>query len=72
MQRRFRTLLGRTIHGEIVRVRLNRACELLAETDLSIAEVAVKAGFRHQEYLGAVLKAASGQTPRQYRKRFRG
>ena len=72
MQRRFHKILGRSIHDEIARVRLRRACELLAETDLPIKEIAHKAGFRHQEYLGAVFKAAMGNTPGQYRKQMRG
>ena len=71
LQRRFRALLGRTIHEEITRVRIKRASELLTETDLPIAVIAVKVGFGHQEYLGAVFKAAMGETPHQHRKRFR-
>jgi LacI family transcriptional regulator len=70
LQRRFRTLRGRTIHEEIIEARLKWACQLLAETDLPIRTIAVKTGFRHQEYLGAVFRALQGQTPGQYRKHF--
>lgn len=69
LQRRFRSLLGRTIHDEIVQVRIKRAQELLAETDLPIAKVALRSGFGCQEYLGAVLRARIGQTPASYRQR---
>ena len=68
LQRRFRALLGRTVHDEIVRVRLNRARQLLAETDMSIAKIAEQCGFGHQEYLGAVFHARLGQTPGGYRR----
>jgi LacI family transcriptional regulator len=68
LQRRFRHLLGHTIHDEIVRVRLNRAQELLAETDMPIATIAVRCGFGCQEYLGAVFRARLGQTPASYRR----
>lgn len=68
LQRRFRRLLGHTIHDEIVRVRLKRAQELLAETDMPIALVAVRCGFGHQEYLGSVFRARLGQTPAGYRR----
>lgn len=68
LQRRFRALLGRTVHDEIVRVRLERARELLAETDMSIARIAERCGFGHQEYLGAVFRARLGQTPAGYRR----
>jgi LacI family transcriptional regulator len=67
LKRRFQAALGRSVHDEIVRVRMERATELLAETQLSLARVAELSGFGHQEYLGAVLKARLGMTPRQYR-----
>jgi len=68
LQRRFRAQLGRTVHQAILEVRIRRACQLLRETDLPIAEVAEQAGFRHQEYLGAVLKKRLGKTPAQIRR----
>lgn len=71
LQRRFRRELGRSIQEEIIATRVKRARLLLAETDLTLAEVAERCGFRHQEYLGAVFKARTGQTPAQYRRRFR-
>jgi LacI family transcriptional regulator len=68
LQRRFRDSLGRSVYGEIIRVRVKRACELLAETDMPIGLVAKKAGFRHQAYMGAVFQEKLGKTPGQYRK----
>ncbi len=69
LQRRFLRLLGHTIHDEIVRVRLKRAEELLAETEMPIATIAMRCGFGRQEYLGAVFRARLGQTPASYRRR---
>ena len=63
LQRLFRDLLGRSIHDEIIRVRLSRARELLQETDLPLVEIAERAGFRHQEYMGAVFRQRLGITP---------
>jgi LacI family transcriptional regulator len=71
LQRRFRTLLGRSVHDEIVRVRLARARELLQETDLPLAEIAERAGFRHQEYMGAVFRRRLRQTPGALRRSVR-
>lgn len=68
LQRRFRAVLGRTVHQAILEVRIQRACQLLRETDLPIAQVAEEAGFHHQEYLGAVLKKRTGKTPAQIRR----
>jgi LacI family transcriptional regulator len=67
LQRRFRTLLGRSVHQEILAARIKRACELLVKTDLSLAAVAERAGFKHQEYMGAVFRARVGRTPAQVR-----
>jgi LacI family transcriptional regulator len=63
LQRRFQTVLRRTVHAEILNTRLKRARELLQETDLSLAEIAERTGFKHQEYMGAVFKAQLGTTP---------
>ncbi|MDB5294711.1 MAG: transcriptional regulator, partial [Phycisphaerales bacterium] len=68
LQRRFRAAVGHTLHEEVTRVRLARAQELLAGTDLPIAAVAAKAGFTHQEYLGAVFRRRLGVTPARYRR----
>ena len=40
--------------------------------DLPLADVSERTGFKHQEYLGAVFKARTGQTPADYRKQRRG
>jgi LacI family transcriptional regulator len=71
LRRRFRAILGRSVHQEIVRVQLRKAQELLRETDLPLRTVAERAGFRHQEYMGAVFKSRVGMTPGQYRRRFK-
>jgi LacI family transcriptional regulator len=68
LQRRFRKILGKTVHQEILDIRLKRACTLLAETDLPLIEVAEQAGFTHQEYLGVVFRTRLGMTPAQFRR----
>lgn len=68
LQRRFRDAVGRTMHDEILHARLARARSLLSSTDLPIAAVARQAGFRHQQYLGAVFRREVGATPAQYRR----
>ncbi len=68
LQRRFRRLLDRSVHDEIIRVRINRVKALLVGTDLPIDAIAQRAGFRHQEYVGAVFKREVGTTPARYRR----
>ncbi len=70
LQRRFRAVLGRSIHDVIFDTRLKRAKELLAETDLTLSDVAARSGITPQPYLNAVFKARVGETPLSYRKRM--
>jgi len=72
LQRRFRRVLGRSVHDEILRIRLRRVQELLLDTELPLESVADKAGFAHRQYLGEVFKARTGYTLAQYRARSRG
>jgi len=69
LQRRFRALLGRTVQEELVQQRIKRAQQLLVASGLPLADVAERAGFQHQEYMGAVFKSQLGITPAQFRKR---
>src|ERR1700733_190440 len=71
LQRNFRARLNRSVHDEILAARIRRARELLAGTDLPLAVVAERAGFTHQEYMGAVFKTHIGKTPARVRKEDR-
>jgi LacI family transcriptional regulator len=68
LERRFSQLLGKTPKEEILRVRLERVCRLLAESDLPLAEVAQKAGFEHPEYMSRLFRKKIGITPGEFRK----
>lgn len=68
MESRFRRLLGRTPHEEILRVQLERVKRLLVETDLPLAQIAERAGFAHVEYLSVVFKRETGIPPSAYRR----
>jgi LacI family transcriptional regulator len=67
LQRRFQSNFKRTVHDEILRAKIKRAQELLVRSKLPLATVAVRSGFKHQEYLGSVLKKRLGKTPREIR-----
>jgi len=68
LERRFKKAVGRTVNDEIVRLRLNRALELLGATDLELKAVAYKAGFGSASYMGAVFREKLGRTPGSYRR----
>jgi LacI family transcriptional regulator len=67
LESRFKKLLGRTPHEEILRVRLNRVKELLVETDLPLEQIAERAGFPHVEYLSVAFRREVGMPPSQFR-----
>ena len=66
-EKRFQDRLGRTPHQEILRLKIARAERLLSETDLTLAAIAERAGFRHAEYLSVAFKRVTGLTPGKYR-----
>jgi LacI family transcriptional regulator len=72
LESRFKKMLGRTPHEEILRVQLQRVKQLLEETDLPLAAIAERGGFKHVEYLSVVFKRHFQQPPSQYRTEHRG
>jgi len=68
LEGRFRKLLGRTPHDEIARVRFERVRQLLRETQLTLAEIARRSGFRNAEYLSTAFRKEFGMSPNVYRK----
>lgn len=67
LEQRFRDILGRSPGEEIRRVRLNRAKQLLAESDLPLKSIARQCGFLHAEVLTRVFRRCEGMTPTSYR-----
>jgi LacI family transcriptional regulator len=71
LELRFRKALGRSPYAEILRVRIVRASELLAQTDLSMSEIAEAAGFTDARLLCVSFHRKTGMTPTAYRDQFR-
>lgn len=69
LERSFKAILRRTPKAEILRVQLQRAQNLLARTDLRIAQVAAKTGFRSFTYFSATFRRCVGLSPAAYRAR---
>lgn len=70
--RRFREETGMTFVRWLTVQRVERARQLLEETDLPIDRVAAKSGFGTGTSLRQHLHAALGVSPRAYRRTFRG
>ena len=71
LQRLFRKELGQTILDAITAIRMQRVKQLLAETDLSLNDIADRAGFSYVEYLSTSFRHHTGQSPSSYRRKFR-
>ncbi len=68
LERRFRELLDRTPAQEIRRTHIERAKLLLAQTDLSVPEVAAASGFNYVEHMIPLFKKLVGVTPLVFRR----
>ncbi len=71
-ERSFRKTLGTTPHKYLLQVRITNACRLIAETDTTIATIALDCGFCDHAHFTRVFRQHTGQTPVTYRKRSRG
>ena len=65
----FRHELGRSIHDEILRFKLDAATTILLRDVGNIAEIAVRCGFTSVQYMHTVFKRELGCTPREYQER---
>jgi AraC family transcriptional regulator len=64
--RLFKQSMGITPHQYILQSRINKAKYLLQHSKLSIAEIAVRAGFCDQSHLTRYFKRMLGVTPKQF------
>ncbi len=71
LERRLKKGLGRTMKAEITRVRMAHAKLLLTETDLPIAQIAVRSGFGEPKYFCEVFRKLEAMTATQFRNQFR-
>ena len=54
---------------DVIRKRLERAYQLLMSSELSVADVALSAGFSSQAHFSALCRRELGATPRGLRER---
>ena len=67
-ERRFAAQMGRSPKAEVLRLRLERVKQLLADTDWNLAQIAERTGFNYGEYLHTVFTQKIGITPGKFRK----
>jgi len=69
--RAFRQSVGRTLAAHIAEQRIARACDLLADGALSIAEIAQAVRFGGPSSFSAAFRRSMGTSPGRYRQRRR-
>jgi AraC-like DNA-binding protein len=67
LSRLFKEVTGRNFHAYLNRLRMNKACELLDRTELSVDDIAVQAGFASTRVFRRAFKRDTGVAPSDYR-----
>ena len=62
---------GMTIKDLIMLKRINYARNALSETDLSVSEIAINAGYNGYKYFEVIFKNATGMSPKAYRQKYK-
>lgn len=65
----FRRILGQTPQAFAVQARINRGCQLLLESDLTVTQIADALGYDDVFFFSKQFKQKTGLTPKQYRNR---
>lgn len=68
LNRIFHRINGKSIFQYLTFVRINRAKELLATTDMKLWEIAEETGFSDQFYFSRQFKKHTGMSPTFYAK----
>ncbi len=68
LEKRFRDVVGHSIHEDIVRVRVAEAQRLLRGTSLPLKAIVPRAGFRSIPYMITVFRRRFGITPAKFRR----
>lgn len=70
-RKKFREYTGISPARYILGLRIQEACRLLAESPMSIKEVAYSLNFEDCSYFSAMFLREAGMSPKEYRRRFR-
>jgi AraC family transcriptional regulator len=70
LSRLFKATTGQSIHAHLAVIRLNRAKEMLSETDIPVKVIAHRLGFSSQSAFSVAFRNETGTSPRQFRHQF--
>lgn len=71
LNRKIKAILGITPMDFLREVRLQRACTMLQDRNISINDVARNCGFADARYFSRIFKSKKGITPSEYRNSFK-
>ncbi len=71
LERRFRTVLDRTIAEELTRLKVERVKRQLSDTDTAIKSLASESGFIDGKQMAKTFKRVVGVSPTEYRRQRR-
>jgi PAS domain S-box-containing protein len=71
-ERTFRKAFGASPRQYILRVRIEKACRLLTESDATVAFIAVECGFYDHAHFTRGFRALMSESPTEYRKKRQG
>lgn len=69
VSRKFKQVTGENLSDYLTFLRIEKAKELLQNSDLRMSRIAELVGYEDEKYFSRVFKKATGQTPREFRKR---
>ena len=65
----FKKVTGNTVIGYLMQVRVDNACKLLANENMSASEAALSVGYTNISNFNRQFKQLTGCTPKEYKKR---
>ncbi|MGH9882552.1 MAG: helix-turn-helix domain-containing protein [Pyrinomonadaceae bacterium] len=68
--REFKRATSTTPHQYLIKLRIERAKELLSRSEMPLVDVGFQAGFSHQSHFTRLFRRLTGTTPQSYRLRF--
>ncbi len=70
LQRKFKQAFGVTPKQYMMRLRMNRALDMLTENNDSIRSIAYSCGFEDEKYFSRMFKQTFGYPPREFNRHF--
>jgi AraC family transcriptional regulator len=68
--REFKRATGTSPHQYLLKIRIERAKELLSKSEMPLVDVGFQSGFSHQSHFSRLFRKLTGTTPQSYRLMF--